>query len=342
MRLSALAISLLCLVLAACSAEQTEGDFMYLRNAGADLPILVRGNVDSGVLIVWLSPGPGDPVSVMRGEATDALEREYGVVYWDQRGCGSAQGNPSPESFTMEQFVEDTGKVIALVRERYHAQHIFLLGHSWGGTLGVAYLLDPKREARISGFIDLAGNHDVPLVYPMKLAWLQRYAQKRIDAGSDVAHWTKVRDFCAAQPPLTRENLARWEEYVDATDAAFHDPAHGFDVGFERLFRSPDSPLAYLLVNRDYVDDSLYKDDAVLFAMSYSERMAEITLPALLLWGELDGIVPLDAAHAAYDSLGTPESEKRLVTFAHSAHFPFLEEPRAFVSAVREFIEESR
>jgi proline iminopeptidase len=330
------------LLLSACSSLQTDGEFMYLRNAGADLPVWVRGNTDSKVAIVWLSSGPGDPVSVMRGAATDALERRYAMVYWDQRGCGSAQGNPAPDTFTMDQFVEDTDKVIELVRARTHAERIFLLGHSWGGTLGTAYLLDPQRRAKIAGFIDLDGNHDVPLLYPMKLAWLKEYAAQRIADGSNVRHWTEVRDFCASQPPLSRANLARWEDYVDGTNAAFHDPDYDFNVDFDLIFRSPDSAFAYLLVNRSYVEDSLYRDDAVLSEMSYSSRMHEIDTPAALLWGRHDGIVPLPAAHAAYDSLGTPESEKRLRVFEHSAHFPFLEEPDAFVEEVSAFVEEYR
>lgn len=339
MKLPLLVLYSLCAVLCSCSGYQTDGDFMYLRSAGADLPILVRGNTDSGVLIVWLSSGPGDPVSVMRGEATDALEQRYGMVYWDQRGCGSAQGNPAPETFTMDQFVEDTAKVIALVRARYRPERIFLLGHSWGGTLATAYLLDERRQAGISGFIDLDGNHDVPRVYPLKLAWLQRYADERITAGQHVAHWSEVRDFCASHPPLTRANLARWESYVDGTNAEFADPDDDISVSFDQIFRSPDSPLAYLLVNRDYVDDSLYASDAVLATMGYASRMQAITLPVALLWGELDGIVPIDAAYDADAALGTPRSAKRIVTFAHSAHFPFLEEPAAFVAAVSAFID---
>jgi proline iminopeptidase len=332
----------LSIALSACSSLQTDGDFMYLRNAGADLPVWIRGNTASKVAIVWLSSGPGDPVSVMRGAATDALERRYAVVYWDQRGCGSAQGNPAPATFTIEQFVEDTDKVIELVRARTHAERIFLLGHSWGATLGTAYLLDPQRRAKIAGFIDLDGNHDVPLVYPMKLAWLKDYAAQRIADGVDVRHWTEVRDFCASRPALSRANLARWERYVDGTNAAFHDPDTDFNVDFDLIFRSADSPLAYLLVNRSYVEDSLYKDDSVLRQMSYSDRMHEIDTPAALLWGRHDGIVPLAAAYAAYASLATPESEKHLRVFEHSAHFPFLEEPDAFVDAVSAFVEEYR
>jgi pimeloyl-ACP methyl ester carboxylesterase len=328
--------------LLACSPLQTEGDFMFLRTAGADLPIWVRGNTESKTLVVWLSGGPGSPVNLVRGAATDEMERHFGMVYWDQRGAGSAQGNPAPDTFTMAQFVEDTHKVVELVRARYGATRVFLLGHSWGGTLATAYLLDPERQQEIAGFLDVDGNHDMPLVFPLKLAWLRAYAEGRVASGSDVQHWSKVRDFCASEPPLTEENFLRWDDYTDGSNAAFHDPGGGPELDFERLFLSSDSPTAYLLVNQDLDEEYMFKNDAVRNSYSYSERMREITLPVALLWGENDGIVPLPTAYSAFDALGTAPDQIQFSLFENSAHFPFLEEPAAFARAAIEFVEAAR
>ena len=334
--LAALALALP--ALAGCSSLQTEGDFMFLRSEGADLPIWVRGNTDSKTLVVWLSGGPGSPVNLVRGPATDTMEQHFGMVYWDQRGAGSAQGNPSPDTFTMAQFVDDTHKVVALVRERYGATRVFLLGHNWSGTLGVAYLLDPERQREIAGFLDVGGNHDMPLVYPLKLAWLRAYAEERIAKGSEVEHWTKVRDFCAANPPLTEQNFHTWDEYTDGSNAAFFDPNAGPDIDFEHLFLSSDSPTAYLLVNQELDEEYLFKNDSVRQSYSYSDRMAELTLPVALLWGSHDGIVPLPTALSAADSLGTRAADLAFTEFDHSAHFPFLEEPAAFAKAAIDFV----
>lgn len=338
--MKALSLVLALVSLGACSSLQTEGDFMFLRTAGAELPIWVRGNTDSKTLVVWLSGGPGSPVNLVRGPATDEMEKHFGMVYWDQRGAGSAQGNPSPDTFTMAQFVDDTRKVIALVRERYGANRIFLLGHSWGGTLATAYLLDPARQREIAGFLDVGGNHDMPLVYPMKLAWLRDYADGRIASGSDVEHWTQVRDFCASSPPLTEANFQRWDEYTDGSNAAFHDPNAGPPVDFEHLFLASDSPTAYLLVNQDLDEEYMFRNDSVRNSYSYSDRMAELTLPVALLWGRHDGVVPLPTAFAALDSLGTAPGDIAFTEFESSAHFPFLEEPGAFAKAAIDFVTE--
>lgn len=326
-------------MLPGCSAQQTEGDFMFLRNEGADLPVWVRGNVESKTFLIWLSGGPGDPYEVMRGAGTELLEEDYAMVYWDQRGCGSAQGNPSPESFTMDQFVEDTDQVIELVRQRYEAENVFLIGHSWGGTLATAYLLAPDRRKKVAGWVDLAGNHDFPLVFPMKLAWLEKWAEEQIARGKRVEHWQAVAEWTRSQPPLTNDNFERWVRYVDETDAAFVDPDHDFEIDFDLLFRSGQSPLAYLLVNRHYVVDSLYHSDDVLLELSYSSRMHEISIPVLMLWGRGDGIVPLEAGQAALASVGTPLDQRRMVILEDSGHFTFLEQPTEFAAAIGEFVD---
>jgi pimeloyl-ACP methyl ester carboxylesterase len=332
----------LCAYLCACTSEQTEGDFMYLRNKGADMPIRVLGNTRSGVMLVWLTGGPGDLTVLDLGEATSRIERHYGMTFWDQRGSGSAQGNAAAETFTLDQFVEDTDKVIDLIQNRYAPRKLFLIGHSWGVTLGVAYLLDARHRAKVAGFVDVDGNHDVPLLYGMKLDWLRDYAKDQVAAGKDAGYWSTVERWCDTDPPLSRANLNKLEDYRSRSNALFHDPKHDFDVSFDRIFLSPDSAPAYLFVNAANVDDNLYDSDDVLRQMSFSDRMHVITMPVAILWGKYDGIVPLPAAQAAYDSFGTPAADKRIATFEHSAHFPFLEEPVAFAEAVVAFVEDSR
>lgn len=110
------------------------------------MPVSVRGNKSSGIFIVFLHGGPGGTALQKIGlPAFDALEESYATVFWDQRGSGSSQGNSSDKLLTLGQFVEDLDKLIDLISYKYDHPKIFLMGHSWGGCLGTAYLLDPVR-----------------------------------------------------------------------------------------------------------------------------------------------------------------------------------------------------
>jgi pimeloyl-ACP methyl ester carboxylesterase len=64
-------------------------------------------------------------------------------------------------------------------------------------------------------------------------------------------------------------------------------------------------------------------------------RLARASLPALVVWGEQDRLVPL--AHAQAYVAGLPDA--RLALFAGAGHFPYLESPDAFAQAVKGFLE---
>ena len=57
-------------------------------------------------------------------------------------------------------------------------------------------------------------------------------------------------------------------------------------------------------------------------------------LPTLIVWGGKDHIIPADHAVAAHEAI--PGSQ--LVIFERAGHFPHVEEPKAFVEAVTDFM----
>jgi pimeloyl-ACP methyl ester carboxylesterase len=63
-------------------------------------------------------------------------------------------------------------------------------------------------------------------------------------------------------------------------------------------------------------------------------RLARASVPALVVWGEQDRLVPPAHAHAYV--AGLPDA--RLALFAGAGHFPYLESPDAFAQAVKGFL----
>jgi pimeloyl-ACP methyl ester carboxylesterase len=60
------------------------------------------------------------------------------VVAWDQRGAGKSYSALDPtDTFTTEQLVADTVEVTNYLRDRFDEEKIYLVGQSWGSTLGV-------------------------------------------------------------------------------------------------------------------------------------------------------------------------------------------------------------
>ena len=87
------------------------------------------------------------------------LEEDYALVYWDQRMSGSSTGTFPVEMLTMEQYVADLDALIELLKTRYGQDiGIFLMGHSWGGNLGSAYITTDDHADKLKGWINVAGS----------------------------------------------------------------------------------------------------------------------------------------------------------------------------------------
>jgi len=58
------------------------------------------------------------------------------LVYWDQRYSGMTQGHYDRSTMTPDQFIEDTEKIVETLQSQYPGKKLFMIGHSWGGTIG--------------------------------------------------------------------------------------------------------------------------------------------------------------------------------------------------------------
>ena len=59
-------------------------------------------------------------------------------MVWDQRGSGKSYAALDPTStYTLERWSADTIALTDYLRDRFAEEKIYLLGESWGSTLGV-------------------------------------------------------------------------------------------------------------------------------------------------------------------------------------------------------------
>lgn len=77
--------------------------------------------------------------------------------------------------------------------------------------------------------------------------------------------------------------------------------------------------------------------DALDALMSYSfrERLAEISMPVLIVWGRNDMLVPVEDAHRFEELIG---DNARRVVFDDTGHAPMIERPTRFNELLRSFV----
>jgi proline iminopeptidase len=331
------------LICAACSKDTFhQGDFFFLVNKQAQMPVIVRGNKASGVFILFVHGGPGGTAIQKIGlPAFNELEKSYATVFWDQRSSGSSQGNSDDKYLTLDQFVEDLDKLIDLIRYKYHQPEIFLLGHSWGGCLGTAYLTDPQRQNKIRGWIEVDGAHNNPKGDSLSLQWITDYAARQIGVRHDADVWNYALKWYKQNPNFTSDQMEHYS-FLEKAHAYIYDPNVKRDpkvfpeYSFDYVFESP-ADVTAALTNYQYVIKKFVISDIDL-----TPQMSLITIPSLIIWGKQDGVIPFPMAEHAYRSLGTADADKDIVTLEHSGHFGYYEEPTEFTNAVSAFVERFR
>ncbi len=338
----AFALSLAVALLSACGPSSKLDDTFYVRSRGADMPVWVRGDLStSNVMLVLISGGPGGPgIFFADSPGFVRLSKKYGVAFWDQRLSGSSTGTAGVETLTLDQYAEDLDAVVQVLKQRHGDPKIVLLGWSWGGMVGTAYLSSAARQQGIAGWIDLDGVHSSPSAMSLARAWAMARARERVAQGQDVEKWNAELAWYDAHSPLSMADMVRHGQNVAALGGSIRHPEKDPGIGSAWMnFSGPFNGMLTMSNQATVLAEAMKEGSAMNQAMLTDQTGAlpSLTLPSLLLWGEYDGQVPLAHGQEAFQKLGTPADRKSLVVMPDAAHGSLLDQPDGFAAAVEGF-----
>jgi hypothetical protein len=105
---------------------------------GQEQAISIRAADPDKPVLLYLSGGPGQSDIAFARALLEPLTADFVVVVWDQRGSGKSYAALDPTStYTLDGLVGDTIALTEYLRDRFAEDKIYLLGESWGSTLGV-------------------------------------------------------------------------------------------------------------------------------------------------------------------------------------------------------------
>lgn len=151
------------------------------------------------------------------------MEKDYAVVYWDQRESGIAQGRPREGVHTVAQYTEDARYVAQLIQEKYDIQAMFLLGHSWGVAIGHTLLLDQEFQSQLAGWILVDGMSNDPKEMAEMKRWTLHKADSLIAAGERVDFWEHCKQWYAENPTYSSVSKPPYQFAVAAGGDLYDD-----------------------------------------------------------------------------------------------------------------------
>ena len=133
--------------------------------------------------IIYLHGGPGDHTQVFTHTTAKAIaQKGFFVVTYDRRGTGRSSRQTKPTDFTFKRAIEDLHQIITQLKLK---SGVILLGHSFGGVLGLKYLEShPDTHAKL---VLVSAPLDYPKLFKQLLdrflkmypAFIQRATQQK-------------------------------------------------------------------------------------------------------------------------------------------------------------------
>ena len=146
MKLSIIYFLVLALLFIGCTSKEksTENETGFVNINNNQLYYNITGIGDT---IVVLHGGPGFSHQYLKPQLDSLLSNHFTLLYFDQRGSGWSGGQDDTLNLNIENFVED----LEVIRNHFKISEFNLLGHSFGGLLGMYYSI--KYPQKVSSLI---------------------------------------------------------------------------------------------------------------------------------------------------------------------------------------------
>ena len=302
----------------ACAAKQGKLDEKgFVRVGGIEQWVTVKGDSCANPVILFLSGGPGNPLSPYSDALYGAWAKDFTIVQWDQRGAGMTYGRnpPAPDTMlTLKQMSEDGAELAAYLAQRYGKKKVILWGSSWGSILGVHMVkAHPELYYAYLGTSQLVSYRENQAASYAKLMTVVRGADDKaalaLLEGVGAPPWTDPRSF-----GKVRRVIRKYEAKVSTPPP--------------ESWWKPAADYAGAKAQADYEAGEDYsfisfvgmKGDGMFSQLDLPKLGTNFAIPMFFVEGVQDLLATPDVAQRYYQSLKAPQ--KDLVLLAHAGHDP--------------------
>lgn len=289
----------------------------FVMIGGIEQWVTVKGDSCANPIILFISGGPGNPLSPYADAVYGAWSKDFTLVQWDQRGAGMTYGRNPPAAdalLTIGQMRDDGNELAAWLAHRYGKKKVILWGSSWGSILAVHMAkAHPELFYAYLGTSQIVNNRENEAVSYAGLLALARAADDQpslaILQGVGAPPWTDPRSF-----GKVRRVIRKYEAKVTTPPpSAWWTPVAEYSTPKAKADYEAGEDYSFI----NFVG---MHGDGMASQVDLPALGTDFAIPVFIVQGKHDLLATPDVARRYYDSLKAPE--KAMLVLEHAGHDP--------------------
>ena len=300
---------------ASADAAVDEKGFVVI--GGIEQWVTVKGDRCANPIILFISGGPGNPLSPYSDAVFGAWSRDFTLVQWDQRGAGMTYGRSPPAEdavLTIQRMRDDGVELAAYLTQRFGKRKVILWGSSWGSILGVH-----MAKARPELFYAYLGTAQL-VNHRENQARSYATLLDRVRSSDDAASLA-VLEGVGAPPWTDPRSFGKVRRVIRTYEAKVTTPAPEAWWTPAEEYRTAKAQADYE-AGEDYsfINFVGLKGDGMASQVDLPALGTHFAIPMFFVEGAQDLLATPDVAQRYYDSLTAPQ--KHLVLLPRAGHDP--------------------
>jgi pimeloyl-ACP methyl ester carboxylesterase len=304
--------------------ENSISKWEKVKIGGIDQWLLVKGENKNNPVVLYLTGGFGMSSFFLAPKYYPQFEKDFTVVYWEQRGSGKSFNENIPqETMTFEQLTKDINEIAIYLKKKFNKEKIILIGHSWGTTIGLM-----ACKSYPDNFYFFYGVGQI-VNYEMNIA--ARYSQLLSKAEQNQNNKAILQIKSLGEPPYEQNDkgwkdnlLTNWADFYSGTTFS----KNWSDIYYWSLLNCSEYTFSEKITVKSqnklfFVQDEYRKLD-------FYNSIHDFAIPIYFVQGENDLLAVTSVVAEYYNKISSPNKDMFIIK--NCGHDPQWDYPKEFHS----------
>lgn len=306
-------------------------EIKYLDINNSKQYVLIRGKDTTNPVLLFLHGGPGASATALLRKLNSDLEDHFTVVYWDQRNAGkSFNRKTSKDEIKVANYISDVEYLTTYLKNKFKADKIFLIGHSWGSRLGM-YAIQRHPE---NYFAFVGVGQELASFEGEKKSY-----EYTFNKAKELNNFKAIKELEESGPPQSGDYT---KMYKNGFWGLVNQKEWLLKMGGERYAKTSYADWIFSIWTSKeysffdlikYAKSSAFCSGNIIYDpefnnLNFFNQIPEVKIPIYFISGAYDYNTPWELVQKYANEIKAPKKE--FILFDKSGHSPVFEEPKRF------------